>query len=341
MKNSKDILTKISDAGLVGRGGAGFPTAKKWAAVKDALKGKKSGYIILNGAEGEPGVKKDGYLLKHYSAEVLDGLYLADLFFGSTKIKKIYIFLNRNYFKDYAPGIKTILAEKKYRLLREKVEFFIKPERLTYISGEESALLNLIEGKRVEPRLRPPYPTVAGLHGRPTLINNTETFYDVSLVISGRYQEKRFYTISGAVKHSGVYDLPANLTVEEVLKQTGNLPGRPFFVQVGGEASGEVLGSDQLLRPVEGAGSIMVYDKELTNKHKLIRRWLQFYREQSCGQCTICREGTYRLAAIIDKKPFDHKLFWEIVSGLEDSSFCALGASLPVPLKSYFNNIKH
>lgn len=341
MQSSKDILEKISDAGLVGRGGAGFPTATKWAAVKSALKGKKSGYIIVNGAEGEPGVKKDGYLLKHHSAAVLDGVYLADLFLGPAKIKKIYIFLNHNYFKDHVPGIKKILEEKKYRLLREKIEFFIKPERLTYISGEESALLNLIEGKRVEPRRRPPYPTVAGLYGRPTLINNTETFYDVSLVMAGRCQEKRFYTVSGAVKHPGVYDLPANLTVEEVLKHTGNLPARPFFVQVGGEASGEVLSSYQLLRPVEGAGSIMVYDKELTNKHKLIRHWLQFYHEQSCGQCTICREGTYRLTEIIDRKPFDYKLFWEIVAGLEDSSFCALGASLPLPLKSYFNNIKN
>ena len=341
MIRPSDILAKISETGLVGRGGAGFPTATKWAAVKDALKGKKPGYIIVNGAEGEPGVKKDGYLLKHYSAEVLDGVYLADLFLGPAKIKKIYIFLNFNYFKDHAPGIKKILEEKKYRLLREKIEFFIKPERLTYISGEESALLNLIEGKRVEPRLRPPYPTESGLHGRPTLINNTETFYDISLAVSGRYQEKRFYTVSGVVKHPGVYNLSTNLTVEEVLKQTNNMPVLPFFVQVGGEASGEVLGSDQLLRPVEGAGSIMVYDKELTNKHKLIRHWLQFYHEQSCGQCTICREGTYRLAEIIDKKPFDHKLFWEIVAGLEDSSFCALGASLPIPLKSYFNNIKN
>ena len=341
MAKANDILTKISDAGLVGRGGAGFPTAAKWTAVKTALKGKKQGYIIVNGAEGEPGVKKDGYIIKHYPAEVINGVYLADQFFGSDKIKKIYIFLNREYFKNYAAGVKLVLAGKKYQKLKEKVEFFIKPERLTYISGEESALLNLIEGRRVEPRLRPPYPTEAGLHSRPTLINNTETFYDVSLVSNGRYLEKRFYTVSGAAKHPGVYELPLNLTVEEVLKQTNNFPAFPFFVQSGGEASGEILNSGQLSLPVEGTGSIMIYDKKRTNKDKLIRYWLRFYARESCGQCTACREGTYRLEEIMNVKPFDHKLFGEIVDGLEASSFCALGSSLAVPLKSYLNNIKN
>lgn len=341
MAKAKKIIDQISDAGLVGRGGAGYQTAAKWAAVKSALNGKKQGYIIVNGAEGEPGVKKDGYLIKHYPALVLSGVYWADQFLGPEKIKKIYVFLNRDYFKNYAPGLKKVLAEKKYHLLQAKIEFFIKPERLTYISGEESALLNLIEGKRVEPRLRPPYPTAVGLHGRPTLINNTETFYNVGLVAAGRYQEKRFYTITGAAKRPGVYELPVNLTIEEVLKKTGNFPIFPFFVQSGGEASGEVLNSDQLSRPVEGVGSIMIYDKKRTDKHKLICYWLKFYSEQSCGQCTICREGTYRLEEIINKKIFDHKLFWEIVDGLEASSFCALGSSLPIPLKSYFNNIKN
>ncbi|MFA5184625.1 MAG: NADH-ubiquinone oxidoreductase-F iron-sulfur binding region domain-containing protein [Patescibacteria group bacterium] len=338
---ANNILQKIVDAGLVGRGGASYPTAAKWAAVKAALKGKKQGYIILNGAEGEPGVKKDGYIIRHYPAEVIDGLFLADKFLGPDKIKKIYLFLNRAYFKDAAPGIKAILAQKKYQALREKIEFFIKPERLAYISGEEGALLNLIEGKKVEPRIKPPYPTEQGLYRRPTLINNTETFYNVALAVQDRYEEKRFYTINGAVKRPGVYALPLDLSIEEVLRRTGNWPAFPFFAQIGGEASGEILNSEQLAAPVEGAGSIMVYDKKRTDKDKLIRHWIKFYHEQSCGQCTICREGTYRLEELIKQKKFDHKLFWEIVDGLEESSFCAFGHSLTVPLKSYFNNIKN
>jgi NADH:ubiquinone oxidoreductase subunit F (NADH-binding) len=345
-----NILKKIEAAGLVGRGGACFPTAVKWAAVKEALAAKKQGYIIVNGAEGEPGLKKDAYIFQHHGAAVIEGVSLADKFLGSGKIKKIYIFLNHEYFRNYAANLKTILATKKYKALREKTEFFIKPEKLTYISGEETALLNLIEGKKTEPRLKPPYPTEHGLHSRPTLINNPETFYDVSLVAANRYEAERFYTISGVAKRRGVYALPANLTIEEVLHKTNNYPTEPFFVQVGGEASGEVLNSDQLTRPVDGSGLIMIYDQKHTDSHKLIKYWLNFYHDQSCGQCTPCREGTYRLWEMANKKNFVggdgakgkgemNKLFWEIVAALEETSFCALGSSLPVPLKSYYQNI--
>jgi NADH:ubiquinone oxidoreductase subunit F (NADH-binding) len=350
MSKENNIITKIAASGLVGRGGASYPTARKWAAVQSALKNKKQGYIIVNAAEGEPGVKKDGYILKHHAVELVDGIYLADRFLGSKKIKKVYLFLNHKYYQEYGPGLKKVLAVKKYQTLKEKIEFFIKPEKLTYISGEETALLNLIEGKKVEPRLKPPYPTEHGLFGRPTLINNPETFYDVSLVAAGRYEGERFYTFSGALKRRGVYALPANLSIEEVLRRTGNYPDQPFFVSVGGEASGEVFASDQLMGPVEGAGLIMVYDLEKTDEQKLLRYWLNFYKEQSCGHCTICREGTYRLLEMLNKrdnfhgagksrKEFDWDLFWEIVAGLEESSFCALGASLPIPLRSYWKNI--
>jgi NADH:ubiquinone oxidoreductase subunit F (NADH-binding) len=187
---AKNILQKISEAGLVGRGGAAYPTALKWAAVKKALASKKQGYIIVNGAEGEPGVKKDGYLFKNYAAEVINGVYLADQFLGSQKIKKIYFFLNKEYYRAYQKNLRLLLSTKPFAQLRDKVEFFIKPETLTYISGEETTLLNLIEGKKVQPRLKPPYPTEHGLHGRPTLINNPETFYDVSLVAQNKYQER-------------------------------------------------------------------------------------------------------------------------------------------------------
>ena len=340
MVKAKNILTKISEAGLVGRGGASFPVAKKISAVKDALRTKKTGYIIINGAEGEPGVKKDGYLIQHHGEEVLNGVYLIDHFLGSDKIKHIYFFLNKEYFKNYVPGLKKILSLQKYQNLEKKLKFIVKPEVLTYISGEESALLNLIEGKKVEPRLKPPYPTSHGLFNSPTLINNTETFYNIYLVEKGKFKNERFYTINGAASRRGVFSLSAELTIEEVLKKTNNFPKFPFFVQVGGEAAGEVLRSDQLNQPVEGAGSIMIYDIKRTDEKKLLKYWLNFYHEQSCGNCTICREGTYRLWQIINQKTFDKKLFWDLITALDESSFCALGRSLPIPVKSYFLNIK-
>jgi len=334
-----NLLKKITDAGLVGRGGGSYPTAQKWSAVKQALLGKKQGYIIVNGAEGEPAVKKDGYILDHHVEEVINGVYLADQFLGTQKIKKIYFFLNHDYHRLYASKIKTILATKKYSLLKNKWEFVIKPNNLTYISGEETALLNLIEGHKIQPRLKPPFPTSHGLHGRPTLINNVETFYNISLVSKDKYREERFYTLAGEVKHRGVFKLPADLTIEEVLRRTNNYPTYKFFVQIGGEMSGEVLNAEQLDQRIDGAGLVMVYDYRWTNKQKLLKYWLKFYHNQSCGQCTICREGTYRLWQLINQPRFDETLFWEIIEGLEESSFCGLGFSVPIPIKSYFENI--
>lgn len=260
MRKARNILDKISEAGLVGRGGAAYQTAEKWTAIKDSLRNRKIGYMVVNGAEGEPGVKKDGYILAHFPEEIIRGVFLADNFFGAKKIKKVYFFLNPEYVKKYAGNLQRILNQKKYQALLKKTAFVTKPKIGAYISGEETTLLNILEGKRTVPRVRPPYPPEHGLFGHPTLINNVETFYNVSLVESGRYQEKRFYTLSGALKHPGVYCLPASLTVEDVLRESHNWPTDPFFVQVGGEASGEILNSDQLMHPVEGAGSIMVYN---------------------------------------------------------------------------------
>lgn len=334
-----NIIDKIESAGLVGRGGASFSVAKKWKAVKESSRKHKEVYIIVNGAEGEPGVKKDSYILNHYSEDVLNGIFFADKYFGSEKVQQIYFFLNSEYFKKYSPILKNILKAKKYSVLEKKIKFIVKGETLSYISGEESAIINIIEGKKIEPRLKPPYPTNEGLFSAPTLINNIETFYNISLVNSGCFKNERFYTLSGAVRHRGVFSLPAELSIEEVLKKTDNIPDFKFFVQCGGEASGEILRSDQLNRPVEGAGSIMVYDFKKTDHDKLLKYWLHFYYIQSCGNCTICREGTYRLWELVNQKNYNKKLFWELISGLEETSFCALGRSLPVPVKSYYSNI--
>lgn len=339
MPEKSDILTKIANAVLVGRGGASFPVAKKWAAVKASLRGKKTGYIVINGAEGEPGVDKDGFIVNKYPEEVVNGIFIALEFLGREKIKSVYFFLNHEYYHKYAQGLKKVLELKKYSLLAKKLVFVVKQLDLTYISGEETALLNLIEGKKIEPRLKPPYPTSQGLFGQPTLVNNTETFYNVSLVARGRYKKERFYTITGAVRRRGVYQLSESLTIREILEKTGNLPSFKFFVQIGGGAAGEVLHFNQLDRLVGGVGSIMVYDALKTDHLKLLRYWLNFFHEQSCGQCTACREGSYRLWEIINADKFDEQLFKDLVDFIDETSFCYLGRSLPVPIRSYFANI--
>jgi len=322
-----DIVNKIKQANLIGRGGAGFSVEKKWQAVKEAIGDKK--YVVCNAAEGEPGVYKDGYILEHYPEKVIDGMKIAIDFLSA---EKGYIFLNYSYNKK--------LHKKLTKLLQNlPIEIFVKPINAGYIGGEESAVLNAIEGKRIEPRLKPPFPTTVGLWNRPTLINNVETFYNVSLVAASQYANKRFYTITGDCPNEGVYELPDSLTIEKALNQTKNYPKFTFFVQIGGDASGEILNSTQLKRGVSGAGSIRVYSLGKNNFKKAIKSWLDFFVNESCGQCTPCREGVYRLNEIFSKEKIDWPMFNSLLDNLSDTSICAFGSSVPAPIKSFMKNI--
>lgn len=329
-----DILSKIKKAGLVGRGGAGFPTATKWEMVKRAVltsstRDRSKKYVICNASEGEPGVLKDGYILEHFPEKVIDGMKIAINFLLAGKG---YIYINNKYYKKFAKNLEKIINGAP-------IELFIKPLNSGYIGGEETSILNAIEGKRVEPRLRPPFPTESGLWGYPTLINNVETFYNVSLVASDSYKNTRFYTVNGDCKNEGVYELPDNYTIAHVLKETKNYPNFPFFIQVGGEASGEVLNSRQLSRPVSGAGSIMVYSLTKNSPKKVIKNWLDFFINESCGQCTPCREGVYRLNEIIIADKIDWQLFSELLNNLSEAAFCGLGNVVPIPIKSFIKNV--
>lgn len=325
-----DILSKIREAALVGRGGACFPTALKWEAVSEVLQNNDTQvFIVCNAAEGEPGVKKDGYILEKYPDRVISGIKLAIDFFHA---EKAYIYINFEYYKKYHKSLSRFFGDYP-------IEFFVKPADAGYIGGEESSILNAIEGKKIEPRLKPPYPTEKGLYGFPTLINNVETFYNVSLVASGEYKKTRFFTISGDCLWVGVYEFDENLSIEKILKETKNYPQFPFFVQIGGDASGMILNQNQLRRPVLGAGSITVYSLDKNKPEKLIKNWLNFFMNHSCGQCTPCREGTFRLAEAIKEKNPDWKIISDLLNNLEESSFCGLGCAVSIPIKSLINNV--
>ena len=321
------ILQKIEKAKLIGRGGACFPTASKWQMVKEAPDKEK--YIVCNASEGEPGIKKDGYIFKHHPDKVIDGLKIA---LNVLKAKKAIIFIRKDYYKKYGRKLKKLSRGLP-------IEFFVKDKSWGYIAGEESSLLNAIEGRKPEPRLRPPFPVTNGLWNKPTLINNVETFFNVSLVNSGQYEEKRFYTINGDCPNTGVFFLPAKWSIKKVLQETNNAPKFKFFVQVGGNASGVVYNDSQLNKNVTGSGSITVYQKSKYGSRQLMHYWLSFYRGQSCGQCTPCREGTYRLAQIMESKSPDWNLFFEILNALDETSICGLGKSISTPIKSYLHNI--
>lgn len=331
-----DILSKIKQAKLVGRGGACFPTATKWEMVKNAAGEKK--YIVCNASEGEPGVKKDGYILEHFPEKVIDGMKIAVDFLSlggkaeKTVDVKGYIYINPEYYKKFAQKLSEIIGEAP-------IEIFKKPETAGYIGGEETSALNAIEGKRIEPRLRPPFPTTNGLWNCPTIINNVETLYNISLAASGEYKKTRFYTLNGDCLWTGVYNLPEDYAIDKILKQTKNYPGFPFFAQIGGDGSGEVLNSKQLNIPATGAGSITVYSALKHNPSDLIKKWLDFFVSESCGQCAPCREGIYRLLEIIKSPKPDWHLFGELLANLSETAFCGLGCVAPIPIKSYFENV--
>jgi [NiFe] hydrogenase diaphorase moiety large subunit len=325
----ENMLKKIEQAGLAGRGGGCFPTAAKWRMVKDAPGDRK--FVVCNAAEGEPDVSKDGHILEHHADVVVAGMFLA---ITLLKAEKGIIYLNSDYDKRFGKAIKAAIGDKS-------IEIFVKPHHAGYIGGEETSVINAIEGGRIEPRLRPPFPPTNGLWNCPTLVNNVETFYNVGLVLSNDYQGQRFYTINGDCLWTGVYELPANATINEILKETKNYPDFPFFVQVGGGASGEVLNSGQLDRPASGAGSITVYSLAKHKPMDLVKKWVDYFAKESCGQCTPCREGTYRLKEVLRDKQPDWQLFNDLLENISESAFCGLGCALPIPLKSLMHNVVH
>jgi NADH:ubiquinone oxidoreductase subunit F (NADH-binding) len=306
-----EIIEKLKAAGLRGRGGAGFPAWQKWQMVKDAQGEKK--YVVCNVSEGEPAVAKDGYILEREPEIVVEGIALAMEAVGAGKG---YLYLRKDYFDKYKDKLAGIIDGKQIEIVREPGG---------YLGGEETALLESIEGKRCEPRIKPPFPPQAGLWGCPTLINNLETLYFAAKIDKGEYKNTRFYTISGDVPSAGVFERGENLTIKEVLEKTGNLPEFDFFVQAGGGASGTILLQNELDIPLSGAGSIVVYDKQKIDPRKLGLQWINFFIKENCGKCVPCHEGVYRLREIFSQDPVDAAKATDIVKLLAAASFCPFG----------------
>ncbi len=327
----KNIIAKIKEANLIGRGGAGYPTALKWEMVKKAKGSPK--YVVSNASEGELGLHKDLHILEHEPEMVFKGMKLAMDYIGT---KEAYFNFNHKYYLMVKWKIHSLI--KKYN--SKGYKFTIYEEHPSYIGGEETALLNAIEGKRVQPRLKPPYPVECGLFCKPTIVNNIETFYNVAQVAAGTYKHKRFYSITGHARHRGVFHLPEDWSIYEILDATGNIPDFKFFVQIGGSSSGPVINMDQLkTQKMVGAGAIEIYPADI-HPREVLTRWFRFYCEESCGKCTPCREGTYQLYKIIQKGgPIQWEAIMEIVDTMEKTSFCGLGYSIGNPVKSYVKNV--
>lgn len=326
MKN----INKIQTSKLTGRGGAEFPVALKWLSVaKSHLKKfDQPVYIVCNGAEGEPSMFKDAYILQNYPELVIEGIKIAMEELGSDKA---YIYLRQDYLGKFKNILKKAIGKLPIELTTEKAG---------YLGGEETTLLETLEGNRPEPRLKPPYPTEAGLFGCPTLVNNVETFYQVAKIILGDYQNTRFYCISGDAPKKGVYELPVDMTIGEILEVTKNVPKFDYFVQQGGGAAGEILTQDDLDIPVRGAGSIVIYNLQKTDTKNLIKKWVNFFYNSNCGKCVPCREGLYRLREMLAENTIDMVLLRSVLRTMRDTSFCPLGRSVYLPIDSMFESVK-
>ncbi len=322
----------IEKAGLVGRGGGSFPVHRKWKALLDAKGDEK--FVICNASEGEPSVKKDWELLLNHTEQVFEGMLLACKFAGAKKC-----WMNCNH--EYLHKLKKQLDTQVIRLKKHGIECILFEEKKdSYLGGESSTILNVIEGKKEIPRNKKFRATDYGLWGKPTLINNVETFYDVAAVASGTFDHTRLYTISGAVKNAGVFRLPAEKTVQEVLEQTGNEALPKSFVQIGGGACGEVKRGNDLGKPATGVGSIEVFDMQTTPKDILLR-CLEFFQKNLCGTCTPCRDGVPQLLRLVkENKTLPWEEMLEITAVQKATAFCALGRSIDDPVRSLYEALQ-
>jgi len=324
----KTIIEKLKEADLRGRGGAGFPTGLKWEMVRDA-EGKKK-YVICNASEGEPNVFKDGFILENYPEEVVEGIRLALEAVSSGSKVEGFIYLRKDYHQEFKRKLEKLIGDLPITLFEEPGG---------YLCGEETTLIESIEGSRQEPRDKPPYPPQYGLSGRPTLVNNVETFYYVSRIAKGSYEKARFYSLSGDLKKPGIYELPLDWSVLRVLEETGNLPDFEFFVQVGGGASGAILTREELDQEVTGSGAIVLYNLRKTDPAALMRKWVKFFYEENCGKCVPCREGVYRLNELLKQDKFDEKALRDLLFVLRETSFCPLGKSVATPFEGLLDKV--
>ncbi|MCX6764729.1 MAG: hypothetical protein NTU58_03480 [Candidatus Nealsonbacteria bacterium] len=321
----QDIIKKIEKYKLLGRSGSRFPTGLKWETVKKTKAEKK--YIICNASEGEPGTLKDGFILRTSPEKVIEGIRIA---LETIDNSSAFIYLKNDYYREFGGKLKTLSQGLPITLFEKKGG---------YLAGEETVICEAIEGKALEPRIKPPFPAEAGLWGYPTLVNNVETFYAIAQIDQGSYRNERFYSISGDTAKPGVYELPEDWTLKEVLEQTGNLPDFDFFVQAGGGAVGEILLPKELNKKIEGMATIIIFDKKKTDLNILMRKWISFFLRENCDKCTPCREGALRIEELLNEKNLNQVIWQDLFFVLENTSFCPLGKSMALPFSSLIKKL--
>ena len=348
-KDAESIIKAMENSGLRGLGGAGFPAGRKWRIVKDQAAPK---LMAVNIDEGEPGTFKDRTYLERDPHRFLEGLLIAANVVG---IDACYIYLRDEYH-----GCRELL-EAELAKLKANPPFKLPLIELrrgagAYICGEESAMIESIEGKRGEPRMRPPYIAQVGLFGRPTLEHNFETLYWVRDIVQrgpewfssfGRHDRKglRSYSVSGRVKNPGVKLAPAGITIQELIDEYcgGMQDGHKFYGYLPGGASGGILPATMNDIPLDfdtlqpygcfiGSAAVMVFGDQ-DKARDMALNVMHFFEHESCGQCTPCRVGTSKAAKLMQSTSWDQETLEDLATVMVDASICGLGQAAPNPIR--------
>jgi len=359
MIDNDQIIKTLKESGLKGKGGAGFPTGMKWEIVSK-YEGKK--YVAVNGDEGEPGTFKDRSYLEKDPHRFLEGALIASLFINASNV---YI-----YMRDEYPAVIKILKDEILKLENENIipagHFIIRRGAGAYICGEESAMIESIEGKRGLPRHRPPYVAEVGLFNSPTLTNNLETLFWIRDIIekgSDWFAEKgvsgnkgfHSFSVSGRVREPGVKVAPAGVTIQELIDDYcgGMKEDHIFKGYLPGGASGGILPASMNNIPLDygskelteagcflGSAAIVVLSDKDSMKDVALNL-LKFFEEESCGQCTPCRVGTEKTVKLMKEKIWNKEKLADLSEVMSQASICGLGQAATNPLNSvlkYFGN---
>ena len=372
-QNPDDVINEVKKSNLRGRGGAGFPTGVKWGFIpKQATKPK---YLVCNADESEPGTFKDRDLMRYTPHLLIEGMIIAAHAIGA---HVGYIYIRGEYTRE-AKLLQAAIDEayaKGYLgkgVLGTSFQFDLTVHRGAgaYICGEETGLLNSLEGKRGEPRVKPPFPAIAGAFGGPTIVNNVETLCAVPFIINrggewfaklGKFEKSggtRLFCVSGHVKKPGLYELPAGgVTIRELIYDHcgGILNDKRLRAVIPGGSSAPVLTPDEIDIPLDieplmkaktmlGSAGLMVISEEMSLP-KLIRRITAFYAHESCGQCTPCREGCRWMQEILERildgkgKRRDLETILDVADNINGKTLCALGDAAAGPVMSFVTKFR-
>ena len=368
----EDILAELKTSGLRGRGGAGFPTGLKWSFMPRNQEGQK--YVVCNSDEGEPGTCHDRDILRYNPHSVIEGMAIAGFVMNATVG---YNYIRGEFMEPYYRFEEALKDAYDAGLLGKSIQgsavsfdLYTHLGAGAYICGEETALLESLEGKKGQPRFKPPFPANVGLYGKPTKINNTETFASVPEILSQGGQwfadlgvensgGTKCFSVTGNVKNPANFEVPMGTPFSKLLELAGGLKeGRTLKAVIPGGSSTPLLSADTAMNmtmdydsianagSMLGAGSVIIMD-DTTCMVKTLTRLAHFYYDESCGQCTPCREGTgwlYRvLQRILDGngKNEDLDLLVSVGEKISGNTICALGDAAATPVESFIRHFRH